>query len=162
MFEWARELGILQKRAAEKDVPSPVFELADEDIELFVGRLWAGDGFIANATQFTPFYATSSQALAKSVQTLLLRLGITSGVHEKTFKYRGGERPGFTVHLVGDGAVERFLTRVAPHCVGREGAVAKLRVYVSETPRGKTSKDTIPLEIAGWVDEDRRAAGLTW
>jgi DNA polymerase-3 subunit alpha len=162
MFEWARELGLLAKKAAEKNVPDPVFELADEDIELFLGRLWAGDGFIANATQFTPFYATSSRALAKSVQTLLLRLGITSGVHEKTFKYRGGTREGFTVHLVGDRAVEHFLARIAPHCIGREAAVSKLDAYVAATPRGKTSKDTIPREISEWVDEDRRAAGLTW
>ena len=43
-------------------------------------------------------------------------------MHRKSFRYRGGTRPGFTVNLVGDGAAEAFLERIAPHVVGRDAA----------------------------------------
>ncbi|MBI2897052.1 MAG: DNA polymerase III subunit alpha [Deltaproteobacteria bacterium] len=161
-FEWAKELGILGIKATAKRVPGPVFALADEDLELFLGRLWSGDGYIAGETQATPFYATSSERLARDVQLLLLRLGIPSGVHSKSFKYRGAERAGFTVHLVGERSVEAFLARVTPHCVGRERQVDLLRSHVTITRRGCSSKDTIPPAVRRWVDAERRGAGLTW
>jgi DNA polymerase-3 subunit alpha len=162
MFEWAGSLGVLNRRATEKTVPSPVFRLCDDDLELFLGRLWAGDGFIANATQAVPFYATSSPGLARDVQVLLLRLGIQSGVHTKAFKYRGRSVPGYTVHLIGEGSIETFLERVTPHCVGRQSQVALLRRHVASTDRGKTSKDTLPEQVRVWVDEARRTRGITW
>jgi DNA polymerase-3 subunit alpha len=161
-FVWAKQLGIVGKKATEKFVPRAVFGLCDADLELFLGRLWAGDGFIANDTLKVPFYATSSRRLASDVQHLLLRLGIVSRIHNKQFKYKGGLRPGYTVHILGDGAAETFLDRIAPHCLGRERAVGLLREYVATTERGMTSKDTVPLEVRAWVDEDRRARGLTW
>src|SRR5207244_5588884 len=89
MFEWASSLGILGRKATDKVAPPAVFRLRDADLEIFLGRLWAGDGFIANATNFVPFYATSSPDLARDVQALLLRFGIQSGVHVKAFRYRG-------------------------------------------------------------------------
>ncbi len=159
---WAEQLGILGKKATEKAIPPEVFLLCDADIELFLGRLWAGDGFIANKDQFTPYYATSSPILARDVQTLLLRLGIPSGVHEKQFRYRGGLRTGYTVHLVGEGSAETFLTRVVPHALGREKQEELLCRHIEGSRRGLTSKDTIPAEVRVWVDEERRRAGLTW
>src|SRR5207244_20839 len=105
-------------------------------LELFVGRLWSGDGFLANATNFVPFYATSCEGLARDVQTLLLRLGIVSGVHAKEFKYRGGVRPGYTVHILGDGSLAAFVERILPHVVGREAQAERLREYLSATPPG--------------------------
>ncbi len=161
-FRWAQRLGILGKTAPEKRVPPPVFLLRDADIALFLGRLWAGDGFIANPTQATPFYATSSPGLARDVQTLLLRLGIVSGIHRKSFRYRGGRKIGYTVHLLGEDTLETFLRRVAPHCLGRERAVAHLGHHVAGTSRGRTSKDTLPAEVRRWVHVERRATGLTW
>ncbi|MBX3186937.1 MAG: DNA polymerase III subunit alpha [Labilithrix sp.] len=162
MFRWAARLGVLGKKAVEKRVPPDVFRLRDADLEIFVGRLWAGDGFLANATQAVPFYATSSEGLARDVQSLLLRLGIQSGVHQKAFAYRGTRRPGFTVHVLGEGSVETFLARVVPHCVGREKQAGLLAAHVARTDRGRTSKDTIPAGVRRWVDEERRKVGLTW
>jgi DNA polymerase-3 subunit alpha len=70
VYRWAEQLGIVWRRATEKGIPEEVFRLCDENLELFLGRLWSGDGFIANATNFVPFYATSSQVLAYGVQAL--------------------------------------------------------------------------------------------
>ncbi len=161
-WTWVDRLGILGKKAAQKEVPRAVFRLKTGEIGLFLGRLWAGDGFFAGKGNFTPFYATSSPALARDVQTLLLRVGVVSGIHMKRFRYRGGLRTGYTVHLVGEGAIETFLARVAPHAVGRDKQIALLARHVRGTRRDRTSKDTIPPEVRRWVDEERRGAGLTW
>jgi DNA polymerase-3 subunit alpha len=129
---------------------------------LFLGRLWAGDGFINGPDNHVPFYATSSPQLATDVQTLLLRLGVLSGVHAKQFKYRGQLRPGFTVHLLGEDSIQTFADVVLPHAVGRAGHTTELRAYLRSTIRGLTSKDTIPVEVRAWVDDERQQAGLTW
>jgi DNA polymerase-3 subunit alpha len=162
-FEWAGELGLLGKTATEKYVPDEVFTLRDADLELFLGRLWAGDGFICGTgVNYTPFYATSSVRLAHDVQTLLLRLGIFSGIHKKIFKYRGQEKPGYTVHLLGEQSIERFIKRVGPHCLSREEQVARLAVRLLQEERTKLSKDTLPFEVRNWVDDERRRVGVSW
>ena len=160
-YRWADQIGILGCKASGKFVPAKVFQLRDADLELFLGRLWAGDGFLANATQAVPYYATSSEQLARDVQTLLLRLGIVSGVHSKTFNYRGAERAGYTVHLLGDDSIATFVARVGPHCLGRDPQLALLRASPSAR-RNASCKDTIPAEVRAWVDEERQRAGLIW
>ncbi len=161
-FRWAQTLGLIGLKATAKHVPAEVFTLCDDDIALFVGRLWAGDGFIANIDPFTPYYATSSRQLAVDVQTLLLRLGIISGIHFKTFKYRGGTRDGYTVHLLGDGSIGTFLDRICSHCVGRDVALERLRQRLETVAGDRSSKDTIPAQVRQWVDEARQRAGLSW
>jgi DNA polymerase-3 subunit alpha len=154
MFLWAGSLGILGKKATAKFVPGPVFELAEDDLALFLGRLWTGDGFIANETSFAPFYATSSLSLASDVQHLLLRLGIASRIHEKRFAYRGSHRPGYTVHAIGEGGAARFEQLIVPHIVSREAQVELLRKHLRTVAEGKSSKDTIPIEVSEWIRED--------
>ncbi len=158
---WAHDLGLLGVKAPEKSIPAAVFTLCDDDVALLLGRLWSGDGFIANVDQYAPFYATSSRRLAVDVQTLLLRLGVVSGVHEKRFKYRGGEREGYTVHLLGDGSAETFLARVCPEIVGRRPQVEQLRAHLARVRRG-SSKDTIPAAVRELVDGERQRRGLPW
>ncbi len=161
-FLWAEKLEILGKKATAKRIPAVAFQLCDGDLELLIGRLWAGDGFIANETFKVPFYATSSPGLAEDLQCLLLRLGIATRIHSKQFAYRGELRPGYTVHVLGERGPETFLERVAPHCVGREAAVEILKEHLATTVRGLTNKDTIPSEVREWVNEERLGAGLTW
>ena len=161
-YEWARRLGLLGCRAPEKAIPDEVFRLRDRDLELFLGRLWAGDGFISSRRQFTPYFATASRALADGVSALLLRLGIMNGVHRKTFRYRGGTRAGYTVHLLGEGTLETFVRRLGPHLLGREESLSRLEAYLAERAASRSSLDTIPASVREQVDAERRRAGLTW
>ncbi|MCB1776144.1 MAG: DNA polymerase III subunit alpha, partial [Candidatus Competibacteraceae bacterium] len=163
VFAWAQELNILGCKATEKYIPDAVFELCDTNLELFLGRLWTGDGFIASSTQIIPpFYATSSQKLANGVQGLLLRLGIVSRIECKQFKYRGSLRPGLVVRLLGELMCETFLQRIAPHIVGREFQVDMLRRRLASIQFSRTSKDTIPAEVRAWVAAERIQLGWTW
>ena len=161
-FEWVRGLGLLGVKAVAKRLPREVFELCDANLELLMGRLWSGDGFLAGRNNAVPFYATSSHGLAKDVQMVLLRLGITSGIHAKRFRYRGETRPGYTVHLIGDGMTEKFVSRVGPHLVGRDRGLELLEDHLESTQRGRTSRDTIPARVREQVNVERRRAGLKW
>ncbi len=158
-FQWGESLGLLGKKATQKRVPAEVFELCDADLEVFVGRLWAGDGFFANHKDHSPFYATSSEEFARDVQLLLSRLGILSGVHAKQFKYRGTRRPGFTVHVLGNPSAMTFLERVAPHSPGREAQVEVLREHILRRVGGKECKDTLPVEAITWIDRELSKSG---
>jgi DNA polymerase-3 subunit alpha len=160
-YQWAQQLGLVGKRASEKRIPPDVLLLCDDDVALFLGRLWSGDGFVSTAEHPGPYYATSSELLAVDVQHLLLRLGIVSELHEKRHPHHGGSRADFTVHVVGEDGARRFLGRITPHCVGRELQVEQFRKFL-ELPKGGTSKDALPTGIRKWVDEERRKRGLTW
>ncbi len=162
-FYWAQQLGLIGCTATEKFVPSEIFTLRDDDIALFLGRLWAGDGFIFGRREHdAPFYATSSQRLAKDVQLLLLRLGLPSKIASKTFAYRGQKKGGFTVSLIGAQTKRRFVETVAPHCVGREEQVKQLKNYLDRLVEEESSKDTIPSDIRESIEDLRQKAGLTW
>src|SRR5207253_8177367 len=117
---------------------------------------------ISSGDRNAPFYATSSAGLASDVRDLLLRLGITARIHEKSFRYRGGRRAGYTVGILGDGAAFRFLQRIGPHCVGREKAIAALQSYLGVVDKRLTCRDTVPCEVVDLVDEERRRQQLTW
>jgi DNA polymerase-3 subunit alpha len=161
-YEWARCLGLIGKKADQKSIPAEMFSLCDQDIELLLGRLWSGDGFIATATLRVPFYATSSLQLADDVQALLLRLGVVSRIHSKQFKYRGGVRAGYTVHVLGAGGVEAFVQRIVPHIIGRRDAINHLLHHLASAARGRSSKDTVPGDVRAWVAAERLKLGITW
>ena len=161
-FRWAKRLGIIDRRATQKRVPGEVFTLNEASVELFLGRLWTGDGSHSGAGSHAPYYATSSRELASDVQSLLLRMGILSTVRSKRFRHRGTTRPGFTVQLHGADALEVFIDRVVPHIVGRSEARLRLKRHVSTTRRDRSSRDTIPGDVREWVREERIRAGLTW
>jgi len=161
-FLWAQQLDLLNCRADRKRVPGSVFTLADENIELLLGRMWSGDGFIIGLSNTVPYYATSSERLARDVQDLLLRLGVVACVQKKQFKYRGGLRPGYAVYLIGEDSVRRFVERVVPHCVGRDAPIQALKARLGVVQGGVSSKDTVPAAVRLRANAARIKSELTW
>ncbi|MBI2290022.1 MAG: DNA polymerase III subunit alpha, partial [Betaproteobacteria bacterium] len=162
VFLWAQQLGLLNRRADQKRVPGAVFTLADENIALVLGRMWSGDGFFIGPSNTVPYYATSSEGLARDVQDLLLRLGVVARIQAKRFKYRGGLRPGYAVYLLGEDSVRRFVECLVPHCVGRDVQIRGLKARLALLAGGASSKDTVPGTVRRRVDAARIGAGLTW
>jgi DNA polymerase-3 subunit alpha len=162
MYHWASGLGTLGLKAASKRIPEEVFTLCDNDLALFLGRLWSGDGSLGDAKLKVPYYATSSHELAWGVQLILLRLGIQSGIHKKLFKYREGTRVGYCVHIFGEHALEHFLARIGTQLLGRAEQMEVLRSHVEATERGLTSVETVPAAVRVHAAEARVAKGLTW
>src|SRR5439155_18024957 len=110
--------GLQGKTATVKRVPSLVDRWNHGAVAVLVAKLVQGDGCVHPKTR-SIFYATSSEGLAKDVRRLLLKLGISSTIHRKTFAYRGGRKVGYTVNILGGRpAYVRFRDLVGQHLVG--------------------------------------------
>jgi DNA polymerase-3 subunit alpha len=97
--EWMHQIGMYWKKATEKKIPDFVYKLNNQKLAFLLAKMWEGDGCIqvTKGGFLALYYATSSKILAWQHQHLLLRLGITSAVHTKKFKYRGGIKIGYTI-----------------------------------------------------------------
>ncbi len=116
------ECGLRGQTACDKRVPPVVDRWDGEAIAVLIGKLFQGDGCVHPRTR-SIFYATSSPGLARDVRRLLLKLGIASTMHKKSFAYRGGVRVGFTINVLGGrAAYARFLRLVGPYLVGEKRA----------------------------------------
>lgn len=113
---WIEQLGLAWVKATEKLIPECVFQLPPDQLALFLGRLWSGDGHVYSAARpgGPPFYATSSRRLAHQVQHLLRRLGIVASIHTKQFRDRQGFRPGYAVYVSGKEQVWRLMDLLGP------------------------------------------------
>lgn len=82
--------GILGTVAHTKHIPTEVFSLSDDQISLFLSRLWGTDGTVEyNKLSYT----SVSEDLARGVYLLLKRLGIRSTLRKrKTAWSHNGER----------------------------------------------------------------------
>ncbi|MBI4055103.1 MAG: DNA polymerase III subunit alpha [Elusimicrobia bacterium] len=160
--EWLDSLGLSWHKATAKFIPPVLFELFTEDLAIFLGRLWSGDGFLISQSNTVPFYATSSPRMARDLQDILLRLGMVSRIARKTYPYRAGFKKGFAVYLIGRESIEAFLRKVGPHLVGRQKQLQSLQARLSRVKRNLTSKDTVPVAIRALVRSEKVAAGLTW
>jgi DNA polymerase-3 subunit alpha len=89
-------------------------------------------------------------------------LGIVSVLHEKSFRYRGSSRAGFTVNLIGEDVRARFLEAIGPHVVGREEALGRLREQVVARAADRSSRDTVPIEVLDRIRRDCDRRGWSW
>ncbi len=154
---WLRGLGIWGQKATEKSLPDAVFRLHPDDLAVLLGKMWVGDGCIDPDRQMM-YYATSSRSLAVQVRHLLLRLGILSSIHVKTFRYRGGHRKGYTVHIHGHENFRRFAETLGRHLVGgaeeRLTALLASHPFLREQPAGAIARgtnDVIPADALALV-----------
>ncbi|MBE0448197.1 MAG: DNA polymerase III subunit alpha [Actinobacteria bacterium] len=160
---WLESLGLINKGATDKFIPFQVFSLDFESLATFIGRLWAGDGFlISSGTNKIPFYATSSKKMAVQLQHLLRRFGIISRVIDKVFKYRGEERPGHAVYLQGKESILAFIDIIGQHIIGRSRDLMDLRIYYESIEVDKVSRDIIPFAVKTLVQQEKIRAGVGW
>jgi len=107
LLAWLRELGLKNPpvdpkdksrkggcRSQEKFIPDFVFQLNDDDLTYFVASLWDCDGYMGDKMCH---YKTISAQLAIDVQTLLLRLGITSTIYMNEYESVRGRRTSYQV-----------------------------------------------------------------
>ena len=148
-----KEMGLQWKKATEKFIPEQVFELNNDDIAFFLGKLWVGDGCIGYKSNQV-YYATSSEIFANQVQHLLLRFAIKSTIHIKKFKYRNSIRVGFTVNVTGYDSLQKFADLVGSHLVGQRAEdLAKLvadHPYINNclpATMARGSSDLVPYGV---------------
>jgi replicative DNA helicase len=160
--EWLSELGVWGLRSYEKHVPSKVFEQPAPAIGVFLRHLWATDGCIRLKPGFyapAVYYASSSEQLARGVQSLLVRLGINAWMRRRSQNGKG--RDQFQVALTGNPDLEAFAKGIG--AVGRYKSEG-LRTVVDylKDRRANTNRDVIPNQMwRVYAVPAMREAGIT-
>ncbi len=160
--EWLTELDVWGLRSHEKRVPEKVFRQPAESIAFFLRHLRATDGCIRPSLEGRApvvYYASSSEQLARDVQSLLLRLGINASLRAIGQGEKG--RDQFHVVLSGKTDLKCFAERVG--AVGEYKALS-LRGVVDylDQRQANTNRDVIPNDV--WrqmVVPAMRSAGVT-
>ncbi|HVK71843.1 MAG TPA: error-prone DNA polymerase [Kofleriaceae bacterium] len=155
---WVRGLGLWGCDSRAKFVPAEVFELHDEDLSLFLARLWDGDGHV-HLTGRQAAYDTVSKRLASDVQHLLLRLGIVARIYERERPYEGRSVHCYVVTVTGTDLV-RF-----NEMVGRRILLSEKRARAEALAApvdGRMSRDVIPAEVRSVIRRERDARQVSW
>ncbi len=148
--KWLDSFGLFGLRSHEKFVPDPVFSLPKGQLALFLRHLWATDGSVtvAMSGNVRIYYGTTSERLARQLQTLLLRFGIVSRLHAVGNTYG---HPQWTVDVTGVDDQIRFLDEIGVHGLrGVSAAAARARL---REMKAAGRFDTIPSEVWGRVRE---------
>jgi intein/homing endonuclease len=95
------------KTSLEKTIPDAIFSLPDDQLGLFIGRYWSGDGTVEKSEQVS--LSTGSKKLAFQMQHLLLRFGVQSKVRPlyRTNNKENEEREYYEV-VVRKETIEQF------------------------------------------------------
>lgn len=130
--------------AHEKEIPQWIFQSSNRAIRLFLGSLYAGDGW---ATRQLIGYASTSRVLAEQLSSLLARLGIRSSVNRRISK-TATWKDQWWVLLCNFDSVIRFTDTI--RVPGKEGAFAACRV---EADRRRTSRSESSPHFQGPTPE---------
>jgi replicative DNA helicase len=160
---WLEELGAFGLRSYEKRVPAKVFNQSPAGIAIFLRHLWSTDGCVHLSHGISHYanvyYASSSEGLARDVQSLLLRLGINATLSKHSQGRKG--RDQFHVSVTGRDDILVFLATVG--VLGENKTVHKAAIVEYLATKGKnTNRDVIPA--AAWrkhVVPAMAVAGLT-
>ena len=141
---WLDGLGLLGLRSREKFLPACVFSLPTRQLAMFLRHLWATDGSVTAtaAGSVRVYYSTTSERLARGLQTLLSRFDINSRLRAAGNTYG---RPQWTVDVRGAEDQRRFLERVGVHGAREAGVARALKRLDLVTPVGRF--DTIPPAV---------------
>ena len=155
---WLDDLSIFGLRSHEKRVPDEVLRQPAESIEVFLRHLWATDGCMwPSKGQCRIYYATSSERLARGVQSLLLRLGITARLR---FVPQKAGRVQHHVDVTGTPDQKEFVTRVWAVGDRREWQCLRIADRLGVT-QAKTNRDVVPSAVwSTLVEPARVAAGV--
>ena len=142
--EWLDGLGVFGLRSHEKFVPERVFALPKAQLALFLRHLWATDGSVtvAKSGNVRIYFGTTSDRLARQLQTLLLRFGVVARLRAAGNSYG---HPQWTVDVTGVDEQLRFVDEIGAY--GERGArVAEARVRLSQM-KAAGRFDTIPSDV---------------
>ena len=157
--QWLRELGLMGKGAAEKQLPAPVFTLPCAQLAHFLNRLFATDGWatVLASGQAQVGYASTSERLARQVQHLLLRFGIVAKLRQRWVKYRDARRPAWQLDITDADSLRTFCAEVGIH--GKQPAVEAVQAALS----GRKAHSNVDLVPAGvWRLVGQAKGTMSW
>ena len=141
-------MGIFGLRSYDKFVPSRIFEQPQEAIALFLRHLWSTDGCIKMGRDKchypSVYYASSSENLARDVQSLLLRLAINARLFVSPQPSKG--RDQYQVWVTGKPDLEKFVEVLGAVGNYKEQALTEIGEYIELCP-ANTNRDIIPRAV---------------
>ena len=145
---WLEELGIFGLRSYQKFVPELVFQQPKESIAIFLRHLWVTDGCIKLSKTKKPYpalyYASSSQQLARDVQSLLIRLEINARLSLKPQGSKG--RNQYHVTISGQPDITKFINLIGTVGNYKTQELIKITRYFGRRSTN-TNRDIIPHDI---------------
>ena len=143
--ELCRRHRIWGRGSEDKFVPEAIFELPDRQIARFLAVLFGCDGYVHCTQRLAHIgYSTISARLARDVQHLLLRFGISSSIRTlKRNVYEGTAKVAREVRITDQRSLARFAMTI--RIVGKEEALGAV-VDRLITSTSMTNVDTVPVE----------------
>ena len=145
---WLDRLGVFGLRSHEKRIPATLFRQSRRGIARFLRHLWSTDGCVHlsyGAIHYANiYYASSSEQLARDVQSLLLRLDINARLVQRSQGTKG--RPQFHVWVSGQQDIERFIDEVGGLGKNKTLHTAAIRELHADRV-ANTNRDVIPREV---------------
>jgi replicative DNA helicase len=117
-------MGLMGVGSAGKHIPPAYFRLPDRQVRLFLSRLYATDGWASiqpywrrstsrrTSVKAEIGYCSVSEDLARGVQHLLLRLGMSASLRRRKVTYQGEVRHAWHVVMSHTYQVERFCREI--------------------------------------------------
>ena len=141
---WLDSMGLFGLRSHEKFIPPHVFSLSQGQLALFLRHLWATDGSVtvAKSGAVRVYYGTTSERLARELQILLLRFGITARLRAVGNAYG---HPQWTLDVTGVKDQRQFLDEVGAH--GERGLAAARARHRLDMMTAAGRFDTIPSDV---------------
>jgi replicative DNA helicase len=145
---WLDRLGVFGLRSHEKFIPAVVFAQPRQAIARFLRHLWSTDGCVHLSQGVSHYaniyYATSSERLARDVQSLLLRLGINATLAKRGQGTKG--RPQYHVWVSGREEMQAFLDEIGGLGQSKSAHGLAIREYIA-TRSANTNRDVIPRDV---------------
>jgi replicative DNA helicase len=147
LVRWLMEHKLWNKGASSKEIPPSVFRLPREQLGLFLNRLFATDGWAAATpgSKLTQIgYCTTSVALARQVQHLLLRFGVIAAMRPKQVAYKESVRTAWQLQITDPASIEVFGREIG--IFSKERQLARV-LAITRARKRKPNADTVPVGI---------------
>jgi replicative DNA helicase len=157
--EWLDGMGLFGLRSHEKFIPAQIFSLPKRQLALFLRHLWATDGSVtvSGSGCVRVYYGTTSERLARDLQSLLLRFSIAGRLRAVGNTYG---HPQWTLDVPGVDEQRRFLAEIGVH--GDRAVQVKRALMRLQSMTAAGRFDTIPADVWKRVRHamDERSVGL--
>jgi replicative DNA helicase len=141
---WLDSLGLFGLRSHEKFIPKEIFSLPRLKLALFLRHLWATDGSVtvAKSGAVRVYYGTTSERLARELQTLLPRFDVRPRLRRVNNAYG---HPQWTLDVCGVEDQMRFLEEIGVYGEREVFVKGALERLSSMTATGRF--DTVPAAV---------------
>lgn len=148
-----KHYNLIGKNANTKEIPSEIFRLDNEQLALFISRLYATDGWVTLSLKAKPRveigYSSNSKKLISQLQSLLLRFGINSILAKKNVKYNGTIRHSYVLGIYSKEDCLLFINQIGIY--DKDNAINKVKDVLDMMT---SSERFIPSYINTIIEEE--------